>query len=294
MKASLGEKTFNVVNVFILALITFATLYPFWYVLVISLNNNAVASYLDVYFWPKAFTLANYKVIFSTSLLVSGYKITILRTVIGTVISVIGNAAMAYVLVKKQLMGRKVLISLVLITLYFSGGIIPLYILLRNLHLINTFPVLIIPYLFTAWYIILMKTYFSQLPESLDESARIDGANDIVIFFRIIMPISMPIISTISLFCAVGYWNDWFAGDMYLSDQNLFPIQTILMKILNEMKGDEILRRSSSGVVDSNHMPSLEAVKNASIIVTIIPIILVYPFLQKYFIKGIMIGSIKG
>jgi putative aldouronate transport system permease protein len=273
---------------FIFMLIMF---YPFWYVLILSLNNNNIIGNMNVYFYPKAFTIQNYQAIFRSTILVRAYTISLIRTIIGTVISVIGNGAIAYALAKKYLVGRKVILALVLITMYFSGGIIPLYLLLKNLGMINRIWALVVPYLFSAWYIILMKTYFAQLPESLEESAKIDGANDIAIFAKIVFPTSLPIFSTIALFVAVFHWNDWFAGDMYIMNPKLQPIQTVLMQILNEMKTNQLI---SSGVIVNNDKANIESVKMASMVLTILPIVMIYPLLQKYFIKGIMIGSIKG
>lgn len=293
MRQSFAERTFDVLNIGLLTLLAFVTLYPLWYVVAISFHDSAVSSYFDVYFWPKAFTLDNFKVVFVTDALVKGFFVTVLRTVVGTFLSVLACGLLAYGLSKKYLIGRTLFLNIVILTLFFSGGLIPFYILLKELHLLDSFWVFVIPALLNAWTVILMKSYFANLPDSIEESAKIDGANDLTIFFRIVVPMSMSLIATMMLFTAVVQWNDWVSGEMFIMNPDLLPAQTILMRMLVQADANSMIRQSVNMQFISKS-PALESIKMASIVVTTVPILLVYPFLQKYFVQGVMIGSIKG
>lgn len=290
-----GELAFNIGNIFFMTVLMILMLYPFWYVLAVSLNDSRLESWVQVMLWPKGLTLVAYRTLFTTSLFINGYVITILRTLIGTVLSVLLNGMAAYVLSRKDLLGRKVLLWLLLLTLYFSGGIIPVYLLIRNLGLLDQFAVLIIPALMSSWYIILMKSFFSQLSSEMLESAKIDGANDLHIFFKFVIPVSMPIIAVITLFTAIGLWNDWFTAEMFITNnQNLLPIQTILRRVIFQLAAMDLIRKNGGASWNMLANSDLESVKMAGILVTVIPIACIYPFLQRYFIKGVMLGSLKG
>ena len=290
--SSPGSIVFDIFVFLFMLLIAFICFYPFWYVFAVSVNDNSVASYITVRFWPKAFTLKNYGYVFQSPLLLSGFGITILRTIISTVLSLILSGGMAYALSRKELVGRTFFNIFLIITMYLGGGIIPLYILFRDLNLLNTFAVLIVVNLFSAWNIILLRTSISNIPDGMVESAKIDGANDLLIYFRIVMPCSKPIFATITLFHAVSIWNDWFAGDMFITSNGLLPIQTIMVRIINDLSSRDMIL--SAGVAGENVGTMVESVKMASVMLTVLPIVMVYPFLQKYFVKGIMIGSLKG
>ncbi|UVI33371.1 carbohydrate ABC transporter permease [Paenibacillus spongiae] len=293
MKQTFGEKVFDVCNIIMLSGLGFATLYPLWYVAAIAFHDSTVSSYFDVYFWPGAFTLDNFRVVFVTDALLKGFLITVLRTVLGSLLSVLACGLLAYGLSKKYLIGRTLFLNIIILTMFFSGGLIPFYILLKNLHLLNSFWVLIVPSLLSAWTVILMKTYFSSLPDSVEESAKIDGANDLTIFFRIVVPMSMSLIATMLLFSAVGHWNDWVSGEMFIMNPDLLPVQTILMRMITQTDASSMVQQSMS-MEFVNKSPAIESIKMASIVVTTVPILLVYPFLQKYFVQGVMIGSVKG
>jgi putative aldouronate transport system permease protein len=292
MQKSIGEKVFNAFNIIFMILISFVCIYPLWYVICIAFHDSSVSSYYDVYFWPKVFTLSNFKVVFENQTLFRGFGISIMRTVIGSLTSVGFCGVVAYALSKKYLMGRNFFLALITITMFFSGGLIPFYIILKDLGLVDSFWVYIIPTLLSAWTIILMKSFFQSLPISLEESAKIDGANDIRIFFSIVVPISVPVFATMILFAAVGNWNDWTMGEIYISNPNLLPVQTILMRMITQMSISTMILQNMNpeGLAKA---PSIESVKMAAIVITTVPIIVVYPFLQKYFVHGIMLGSIK-
>lgn len=295
MKRSIGEKLFSVLNYTLLILLCISIIFPFWRILMLSLNDGIDAMKGGIYFWPREPTWNNYLVIFARTEILDAYKVTILRTLIGTVMSVFLMAALAYGLSKKRLKGRTFINAMILFTMFFNGGLIPLYLLLKDLHLLNTLWVYIIPALYQVWYIILFRTFFMQMPEALEESAKIDGASDLTVFFRIVVPLSLPVIATITLFTAVGHWNDWFAGTVYVQNPKLIPLQTLLMRIINENDSAQMIAGSLSTVSQQSvKSVTTQSVKMSTLVVTILPIVCLYPFLQKYFVKGVMVGSIKG
>jgi len=292
---------FNVLNTGFLLVFTLVVFYPFYYMLIYSFNVGE-AAVKGIYIWPSAFTLENYQVLLKSPFILNAYVITILRTVIGTVASVFFTGLWAYAMADAKLIHRKLYTIIATIPMFFSGGLIPYYILIRQLHLLNTFWVYIIPGLYMVWHMILMRTFYQGLHPSLEESAKIDGGNDFVIYFKIIYPISMPMIATIMLFTAVGQWNAWFDAFIFVNNPDLHPIQLFLKQIIQQNIGmKNLLESLASQSLNPEELMKYEQVKvtneslkAAATVITIGPIILVYPFLQKYFVKGITIGSIKG
>lgn len=283
----------------ILALILFCItcLYPFWNMYVYAFNEGKDAMKGNLYFWPRKFTLENIQSALQYRRVSNGFKISILRTVIGTVTHILVTSLMAYAMGKRQIPGHKFFSTYFFIPFLFSGGLIPGYILLQELHLLNTFWVYIVPGLFSYWDMIIFRSYFDSLPQGLEESAQIDGAGVFTIFFKVVFPISKPVFAAESLFCAVGHWNDWFSGAFYVKNPNLWPLQTILQQMINsEQSIAAIAQMSGTGSVlkDSMNQVTLDSMKKATFVITVTPIILIYPFLQKYFVKGIMVGAIKG
>lgn len=295
MGVSFSEKVFKCFNYIFIALLSFSFLYPFWRIIILSLNDGTDARRGGIYFLPRLLTFDNYLVILSKPDITSAYQVTISRTVLGTLLSLIVSMLMAYGLSKKGLKGTKLVNIMMLITLYFSGGLIPVYLLYRELGLFDSIWVYIVPALYNAWNIILFRTFFKTLPPSLEESAKIDGANDLIVFFRIVLSLSMPIIATIALFTAVTHWNDWYAGTVYVSRRNLIPLQTLLMRVINDNSSMDFLAASTK-VLTNKQKSSVtsNSIKMATLVITTLPIICVYPFLQKYFAKGVLVGSIKG
>ncbi|WP_054022926.1 carbohydrate ABC transporter permease [Bacillus sp. FJAT-28004] len=296
MRLSTGDKvfqTFIYVSLIILGIVMF---YPFWNSLVISFNEGRDTSLGGVTIWPRVFTLENYNVVFKDTRLLNSFWISVMRTVIGTIMSVFVTSLLAYGMSKKELLLRNNYMVFFIVTMFFSGGLIPTFLLVRNLGLMNTFWVMIIPGLISVYHMIIFRTFFSSLPDGLEESAKIDGCSNYGIFFRIVVPISGPIIATIGLFTAVGHWNDWFTGAIYISKDELLPIQTLLRQIMNS----NIMTEMSSGNaiamehINRNRSITTKSLLMATMMVATIPIILTYPFLQKYFVKGVLIGSIKG
>ena len=279
-----------------MALLAVATLYPFLHSLAISLNEARNTALGGITVWPRAFTLENYKTIAQNQALYRAFVVTVLRTVVGTGGSVLATAMFAYGLSKNNLKGRNIYMTLCLITMYFNGGLIPYYMLIRNLHLSNSFWVYIVPNLISVWNMIIMRTYFRTLPEAIEESARIDGASTFGVFFRIVMPVSSPIVATIALFNGVFHWNAWFDAAIYITNEELKPIQSILNSLINSNKFAEEIAKAGAGasLLSNTNVINSRSLTMATMIVTIIPIVMVYPFLQKYFAKGLMIGSVKG
>ncbi len=225
---------FNLLNYILLTLFGFLMIYPFIYILIYSLNDGKDSMMGALYFFPRKFTLDNYAQVFDNKQIWQAYKITILRTVTGTVLHVLLCTLMAYALSKKTLPGRTFFTFYIFLPTIFSAGFIPYFITLQKLHLINTFWVYVIPMLFNFMHIVIIRTFLQGIPEEIEESARIDGLNDFQIFMRIIIPLSGPVIATISLFIGVAHWNDWFTGTYYVSDKNLIPVQTLLQQMLTE------------------------------------------------------------
>ena len=283
-----GDIAFEMINAIILAIIAFSTLYPFWYVLVKSILPFEQAIKTKFYLIPTGFTLESYKFIFSTDRMVRSINISVILTVFGTIYQLFFTALTGYGLSKKNLPGRNFMFSLIIVTMFFGGGLIPTYLLIRGLGLMNTLWALILPGTIGTYNMIIMKTFFQSLPEEIEESARMDGAGYLKIFFRIIIPLSKPVISTIGLFISVGLWNSWYGPLLYLNDKNLWPMALLLREIL--IKTD--VETLASTYVSEDYMLS-DSIKMATVIVSVTPIVIVYPFLQKYFVKGVMIGAIK-
>lgn len=281
---------------FFLIFLAFVTFYPFWNSFVISLNEGKDTMLGGVTFWPREFTWENYEVVFQDKRLLNAFLVTILRTVVGTFLSVLVTALLAYGLSKKELIGRKFFMIFCLLTMFFSGGLIPTFVLVKGLGLMDSFWAMILPTLVLVWNMIIFRTFFQQLPNGLEESAKIDGASNWQIFFRIIVPLSGPVIATLSLFTAVFHWNDWFFPSIYITSENLIPIQTLLRQVINSNTVTSQMGQLDAGAL--SHM--MEAAKvtgkslqMATMMVATIPIILVYPFIQKHFVKGVLIGSLK-
>ena len=299
IRESLGEKIFRVFNYTALSLLGAATFYPFYYVLVQSLNDGRDALKGGLYFLPRVWTLANYMKAFEDPIIVNAFMITLFRTIVGTVLSVLLTAMAAYALARKDLPGRSAISFYFFVTTIFSGGMIPFFIVLRELHLTSTIWIYILPAVYSFFNLIVMRTYFqSSIPFELWESATIDGYNEQKIFFKIYLPLSLPMLATITLFVGVGHWNDWFTGAYYVTDKKLRPAATILQQILSEANFEQSTdvagnyRQGSSLVSAANTTP--ESLRMAFVMIITIPIIFIYPFLQRYFVNGIMIGSIKG
>lgn len=287
---------FDILNYIFLTLVIIVTLYPFLNVLAISLNESADTVRGGIYLWPREFTLDNYFEIAKYDNLVTGFINSVLRTVIGTGLGVFAQAMVAFTLSRSDFQGRRFVSTAIILTMYFSGGLIPGYMLIRDLGLMNSFWVYILPGLVSAFNIIIIRSFMDGLPFSLQESAKMDGANDFTIFYRIILPLCKPVLATIALFVAVGQWNQWFDTYLYNSmNEKLTTLQYELMKILENttVGGNQNADLMRPNADQQAKMVSPESIKMAITMVTVVPIILVYPFVQRHFIQGMTLGAVK-
>ncbi len=293
-KKDLGTKTFEIINGFLLICLGVVTLYPFLYFFVLSFNDGMDAMKGGIYLWPRAFTLANYQKAFENADIINAFKISITRTVVGTVCALLLNSMAAYGLSQKNLPGRSVIIFYFFFTTIFHGGTVPFFILMKKMNILNTIWIYILPSLFSFFHIVILRTFFEGIPKELSEAANIDGCNDGMIFFKIILPLSAPVLATITLFTGVGHWNDWFAGSFYVTRADLRPAATVLQQILTEVSFDTAkAEQDANGITTVSQTTTPESLRVTFVMIITLPIILVYPFLQKYFVKGTMVGAIK-
>lgn len=289
MKVGIGDRIFNWVNIFILTIISLVMLFPFYYVFIVSFTTEEQYMRGDLILYPEQWTLSSYKYLLATDTFINAIGVSTFLAVIGTALSLIITSSFAYALSRRRLMGRKIIMLALVITLLFSPGMIPHYLLVRDLGLINSIWALILPVLTSGWYVLLMKSFFDSIPVSLEESATIDGCNDISVWFRIILPLSLPSLAAFGLFYAVSYWNTFFSAVLYINDFQKWPLQLLLQNMLIDSNTSLGV---SMEVASENQMPP-ETLKMAAVIIATVPILLVYPFLQKHFAKGVMLGSVK-
>lgn len=285
---TIGEKVWQSVVYVILIFLSLLCLLPFLYVIAVSVTPESEVLRRGIVIIPESFTFLAYKEVFISHGIWQAYKITLFRTIVGTMLNVLFTVLAAYPLSKKYLPGRSPFLLFIVFTMMFSGGLIPTYLLIRSLGLLNSPWVLIIPNLISAFNLVIIKGFFEQLPGEIEESARVDGASELQSLWRIILPLSLPVISTISLFYAVGHWNSYFDAIVYINDSNFMPLQVVLRNILLNVATQSAESLANSGTV------STFAVQMATVVVTTVPILIVYPFLQKHFTKGVLLGSVKG
>lgn len=289
-----SQKIFNVFNVIFLALFGFITLYPFWYVLVASFNTGRDFARGGVYFWPREFTLNNYMQAFQDEQIFTSLGISVARTVLTIVLGIIVTALISYALCIKTLPGRTGITFFFYFTTIFGGGMVPYYMVLQKLGLTNSFWLYIWPFLFNFFNFVILRTNFSTIPNEIRESAQMDGAGDIRILFQFYLPLSLPILATLTLFIGVGAWNDWFTGAYYQSDQTLYPAATLLQKLLKEATASSATQVGQESAAQAITEYTSQSLQMAFVMLLTMPIVVVYPFLQKYYVKGVMVGSVKG
>ena len=293
MRKTADDYIVNFVVYTVLTIAVAAMLYPFLNIIAVAFSSYEQYVLHPLMIFPKEVTAYAFKYVLASKMLIKSYANTIYVTVVGTLVSLVVTVLISYSVSKKHFRGRGVIMSILLFTMMFSGGMIPHFLLMRDLNLIDKMWALIFPYLLSPFNVVLMRNYFSNMPESLEEAARIDGASELYVLTRIVVPLAMPIIATIALFVAVGYWNNYFAAVVYIKSPQKWPLQLLLREILlaasNQMLGADGNLAEMSG--DAIPMVSI---RYATIIVVMLPILLVYPSLQKYFVKGIMLGAVKG
>ncbi|WP_284639332.1 carbohydrate ABC transporter permease [Paenibacillus silviterrae] len=289
---SFGSRLFDSVNILLLLLLVFITLYPMYYIFIVSISDGNLVTRGVIKFFPRDITLDAYQIVLNNPAIWKAYGNTLLYTALGTTINIIMSALCAYPLSRRDLYGRNMFILMVALTMFINGGLIPLYLVVQKLGLIDTMWALLLPPAINTFNMIIMKTYFEGIPVALQESAYLDGANEIQVLYKIILPLSLPVMATMVLFYAVHHWNSFFPALIYLNDSSKFPVQVLLRNIV--IAGEfadqtSVIGSSTSGfrVVATNY-------KFAVIIITVLPILIVYPFLQKYFVKGAMVGALKG
>ncbi len=290
IKRSIGERVFEILNNLFMVLIIVVMIYPLLNVIFSSFSNYyELMRFKGILLWPIGFNVESYKEVFKNPLLLSGFKNTFFVVGVGTSLNMFLTILGAYALSKSDLMFRKPIMLFIIFTMYFSGGMIPLYLVVKNLGLIDSLFAVILPNAITTYNMILLRNGFMNVPKSLEESAKIDGANEFTILFRIVVPLSMSTIAVIILYYAVAHWNSWFNASIYLRSQEKYPLQLILRMIL--MDGDTSSMTSNANAAD--RLAISETLKYTVITVTTVPILCVYPFLQRYFVTGVMTGSVK-
>ncbi len=283
-------KIFDVVLIFVMVLICIVTLYPFIYVVSYSLSDGHAVLTNPVKLFPVEFTFDNYRAAFNNDSITRAFGISLLRTVVGTLYTLVVTGFAAYMLSKRHLPGNRFFSYFLIIPMYLSGGMIATYVNISYLGLMNSFWVYILPYGFLAYYMLIMRTFFAGIPISLEESAQLDGAGDLRIFFQIVAPLSKPVFATITLFAGVLQWNMWFDAMLYVLNPNLHPLQLVLQNVLKQSAGLANIKAAAQAIEIKT---TAEAVQMATLVIATVPILVVYPFVQRYFVKGVMIGAVK-
>lgn len=290
---TLEDKILDTIIYVVLTFVLFITMYPFYYVLIMSFNEGVDAMRGGIYFFPRVFTLENYASFLRDPQWISALLVTAVRTVTGTVLTVLLTCLVAYGLSFSELVNRKFYMVLIIISMYFSGGLIPYYVVLKNLGLINHFSVYIIPGMLNLFFILVAISFFKEIPKELRESCLLDGANEIQVFFRMVLPISTALIATMSLFVGVGHWNAWFDSAFFVpTNKSIRTLGYILVTVINKSQTSGSVNAAAAGQMTTT--ATNMSIQMTAMIIAVGPIICAYPFLQRYFVKGMMIGSVKG
>jgi len=287
-KGDLDSKIFDTINIILLVVFTIIIVVPLWNVVVSSFSSGRALAEGGFIFWPKELSLENYQAVFRDTGIWQAFFISVAKTVIGVITHVFFCAMVGYGLSKKYVRGRKFYVAMGVITMFFSGGMIPTYLLIKSLGLLNTFWVYIIPALLSFYDVIILMNFFRNVPDSLEESAKIDGGGDWRVFLSIFIPLSMPAMATIALFNGVGQWNDFMTTKLYITDQSLYPLQMMLYEIIVQSQTQSMQNIGSVAI-----QTTTKGVQLATIVVTTLPIVVMYPILQRYFISGMMLGAVK-
>lgn len=285
---SKDEKIFNTANVIFMVFFLAIIALPLWNIVALSFNDATDAARGGIYFWPREFSLESYYTVFEDSAIYKAFVISVAKTVIGVVLHTALTAMVAYGMSRRNLMGRKIYMNIGILTMFVSGGMIPTFLLFKELGLLNNFWVYIIPVLFSFYDMVILMNFFRSIPFSLEESAMMDGANPFIIFVKIILPLSLPVLATIALFHGVFQWNDYMTANIYVDDRSLYPLQMLLFRIVSENLSPAVA--TGTNVVRNTTSQSLQL---ATMVVTTVPVVVIYPFLQKYFIQGMTLGSVK-
>lgn len=292
---TMEDHIFSLVIAVVMTLVVIMTVYPFWYILVQSFNDGQDAIRGGIYFWPRVFSIDNYSTLLADTSWLNGILISVGRTVLGTLIGVLFTGLVGFAMSFDELRGRKIFFRIMIFTMYFSGGMIPFYIVLRSLKMLNTFWVYIIPGMLNVYFMLIMINFYRELPRAMYESAWLDGASDMTLFFRIVFPLSKASFATIALFFAVNQWNAWLDSVYYVTNRELRPIAYLMMEIINQADAQKTVTDAvAQGYASSTISSTTKSLQMAAMMISVAPILAIYPFLQKYFVKGVLIGSVKG
>lgn len=299
-KSRLSVTAGDAINLMFLLLLACIMVYPFLYLVALSVSDPRLMNEQGIILFPRGFSFYSLQIMLLDDRMATGFLNSILYTVVGTGIGVLLTAMTSYPLSSDKLQSRGFFMKVIIFTMFFNGGLIPTYLLIKSLGMVNTMSALVIPGAVGAFNVILMKTFMQELPGELKESAIVDGANDVIILFRIIMPLSMPIIATITLFVSVGIWNSYFAPLIYLNDPGKYPLQLFLREIVLKFQTGVEQAKVTGALGVGNDMMTVnskfvsQSVRASALVISTVPILCIYPFLQKYFVKGIMVGAVKG
>lgn len=293
IKKTWGQRTFDIFNVLFIAVFALVMFYPMWHVLMASVSSgDRLLMHKGLLLHPLDFNLKSFGLVFKNPMIVKGFLNTAQILVIGVTLNFIFTAVLAYFLTRKDVMWQKAIMVLIVISMYFSGGMIPTYLVVsRSLHLNNSMWALILPGLINTYNLIILRTSFASIPDSIEESAKIDGAGHLRVLANIVVPLSLPALAVMVLYYAVGHWNSWFQANIYLKDRAKYPLQLVLREVL---VSNDTSAMTQGGGESADQMMLSESVKYGVVVVSTIPILLVYPFLQRYFVKGVMVGAVKG
>ncbi|MCD9020266.1 carbohydrate ABC transporter permease [Cohnella silvisoli] len=293
MRQNAADKAFDIVNYTLLTIVLIAVMYPLVFVVSASFSNPERVLNGEVWLLPKQLTMLGYQKVFQNKDILTGYGNTILYTVAGTAVNLAMTVAAAYPLSRRDFKGKKAIMLFMVFTMFFNGGLVPTYLLIKQLHMIDTFWVMIVPNAVAVWNIIIMRTFFQQsIPGEMQEAAAIDGCSNTQILLRIVLPLSLPILAVMVLFYSVGHWNAYFNALIYLTDRAKYPLQLILREILIQNQMNEMNNLTEESY--ASQVMNAETIKYAVIIIANLPVLLLYPLLQRYFVKGMLIGAIKG
>jgi putative aldouronate transport system permease protein len=284
-----GYRVFTAVNAVVLTLVVVVTLYPFINILARSFSGEHFIRAGEVNLWPRGFNLTTYKNVMSDSTFWTNYRNTVIYTVVATAISMVLTTCYAYVLSKKHLRGRRVLVGVAVFTMFFSGGIIPNYVLVNGLGMRNTIWAIVVPNAINVFNLLVMKAFFESLPVELEEAAAVDGMDTYRILLRIVLPLSKAVLATMTLFYAVSFWNSWFSAFLYMDRQDLFPVTIYLRNLIAGATGG-----SNVGTASDTALQIAASIQSVTIVLTVLPIMFFYPFIQRYFVSGVMLGAVKG
>jgi len=288
-KEDIDSRVFDTLNIIMLFIFMVIIIVPVWNVIISSFSSGKALAEGGFIFWPKEFSLENYRAVFRDETIWQSFFISISKTFIGVITHVFFCAMVGYGLSKKYIRGRKLYISMGVITMFFSGGMIPTYLLIKSMGLLDSFWVYIIPALYSFYDVVILMNFFRNVPDSLEESAKIDGAGDWRVFLKIFIPLSMPAMATIALFNGVGQWNDFMTTKLYITDQTLYPLQMKLYEIIVQSQTQSMQNIGGSAIIET----TTKGVQLATIVITTLPIVVIYPILQRYFISGMMLGAVK-